>query len=149
MAGKLAASLTALIFLVGCVGVEVPTVAPEPPSTVVAPEKEKSIEEELAFTDGVALLMHIELKDGSYQDMLGMDPDNVLILQPRHFCESVVNTEVMKMIVFLEQNNVTFKSVKGFCVAEKEMEDHTMTHPKPTNGSSPWLPNTRTIEVSN
>jgi hypothetical protein len=149
MVSKLAASLTALAFLVGCVGVEVPTVAPEPSSTVVAPEKEKSIEEELAFTDGVALLMHIELKDGSYQDMLGMGPDNVLILQPRHFCESVVNIEVMKMIVFLEQNNVPIKTVKGFCVDQEEMAEHTATHPKPTNGRPPWLPNIRTIEVSN
>jgi|TARA_R100000306_G_C4345429_1_gene127423 hypothetical protein len=149
MAGKLAASLTALIFLVGCVGVEVPTVAPEPPSTVVAPEKEKSIEEELAFTDRVALLLHIDFKDGSYQDMMGMGPDNVLILQPRYLCEAVVNTEVIKMIVFLNQRNVPIKSVKGFCVDQEEMEDHTATHPKPTNGRPPWIPNMPTIEVSN
>ena len=120
MASKLAASLTALIFLVGCIGVEVPTVAPEPPSTVVVPEEENS----LAFTDKVALLMHIEFKDGSYQDMLGMDNDNILILKSRYLCEAVVNTEVIKMIVFLNQRNVPLKSVKGFCVNQEEMMDH-------------------------
>jgi hypothetical protein len=147
MVGKLAAALTTLAFLVGCIGVEVPTVAPEPPSTVVVPEKEKSIEEELAFTDGVALLMHIEFKDGSYQDMLGMGPDNVLILQPRHFCESVVNIEVIKMIVFLNQRNAPLKSVRGFCVDEEEMEEHTATHPKQTNGSPPWISNRPALEI--
>ena len=47
---------------------------------------------------------------------------------------------------FIKEELPFYRDQKEF---EKEMEDHTMTHPKPTNGSSPWLPNTRTIEVSN
>lgn len=145
MAGKLAAALTTLVILVGCAGVETPTVTSESPPAAVVPEEEPSI----AFLDKVAFLLHINLKDGSYRDMMGMDDNRGLILQPRYICEALIDTEVVNMTIFLNQRNVPIKGIEGFCVNPDEMKAHTDTHPKPTNGRPPWIPNMRTIEVSN
>ena len=143
MAGKLAAALTTLVILVGCAGVETPTVTSESPPAAVVPEEEPSI----AFLDKVAFLLHINLKDGSYQDMMGMDDNRGLILQPRYLCEALIDTEVVNMIVFLNQRNIPLKSVKGFCVNPEEMKEHTATHPKQTNGSPPWISNRPALEI--
>tara|TARA_Y100000296_G_scaffold80058_1_gene104908 strand:- start:9686 stop:10144 length:459 start_codon:yes stop_codon:yes gene_type:complete len=143
MPRKLVAALLTGLLLAGCV-----KTTTLPKDTSSAP-KASSASQALQDEGGVTLLLHIEFTEGEAQDVVIMDETNdAIIWIPRAFCESILDREVIRMIMLLKANNVVVTNIKGYCFNAEEYKDHEKSHLKPAGGRPSWIPNTPAREAS-